>query len=95
MTERELIEEASREGLLEFISMVIHGYTIMAREPELSDHQRAVINNKIHYLAGQSLGLLRRHDIDDRCRDSIAEHSSLLNPALRPEAVKALQTAKP
>ncbi|HSF13000.1 MAG TPA: hypothetical protein VLA50_08505 [Erythrobacter sp.] len=79
---RDLIENASRETLVEFVLAVIHGYTIMAREPDLSDDQRAVINNRIHYLAGHALTLVRGHEIDEWKINGIVEHSARLFPSL-------------
>jgi hypothetical protein len=79
---RELIENASRETLVEFVLAVIHGFTIMAREPDWSDDQRAIINNRIHYLAGHALTLVRGHEIDAWKINGIVEHSGKLDPSL-------------
>ena len=92
---RDLIENASRETLVEFVLAVIHGYTIMAREPDFSDDQRAVINNRIHYLAGHALTLVRGHEIDARKLNGIAEHSGTLFPSLLQEPLAILKKPNP
>ncbi|MEM1050593.1 MAG: hypothetical protein AAGI28_00725 [Pseudomonadota bacterium] len=55
---REALLAASRDQLLRAITLAIHGYTVSAREPELSDDARALINNQIHHLAGHLLNLI-------------------------------------
>jgi hypothetical protein len=92
---RELIENASRETLVEFVLAVIHGYTIMAREPNLSDDQRAVINNRIHYLAGHALTLVRGHEIDAWKINGIVEHSEKLFPSLLQKPLAILKKLDP
>lgn len=86
---RELIENASRETLVEFVLAVIHGYTIMARDPDWNDDQRAILNNRIHYLAGHALTLMRGHEIDAWTIDGIVEQSGKLVPSLlkHPKAI--------
>lgn len=92
---RELIENACRETLVEFVLAVIHGYTIMAREPDLSDDQRAVINNRIHYLAGHALTLVRGHEIDTWKINGIVEHSGKLFPSLLQKPLTILKKRAP
>jgi hypothetical protein len=92
---RDLIECASRETLVEFVLAVIHGYTIMAREPNLSDDQRAVINNRIHYLAGHALTLVRGHEIDAWKINGIVEHSQKLFPSLLQKPLRILKKPDP
>jgi hypothetical protein len=92
---RELIETASRETLVEFVLAVIHGYTILARDPDLSDDQRAIINNRIHYLAGHALGLFRGEELDRWRIDGIVEHSAHLFPSLLKHPLDILKKLDP
>ena len=92
---RELIENADRATLVEFVLAVIHGYTIMAREPDLSDDQRAVINNRIHYLAGHALTLVRGHEINAWKINGIVEHSEKLFPSLLQKPLTILKKLDP
>lgn len=92
---RELIEHASRETLVEFILAVIHGYTIMARDPELSEGQRATINNRIHYLAGHAWSLVKGLELNNWMIDGIIEHSEPLVPSLRKHADAILNKLDP
>jgi hypothetical protein len=92
---RDLIENASRETLVEFVLAVIHGYTIMAREPDLNDDQRAIINNRIHYLAGHALTLVRGHEIDAWKINGIVEHSGKLFPSLLKQPLAILKKLDP
>ncbi len=92
---RDLIENAGRETLVEFILAVIHGYTIMAREPDLSDDQRAMINNRIHYLAGHAITLVRGLELNDWMIDGIVEHSGQLVPSLMKHPVAVLNKLDP
>lgn len=92
---RDLIEGASRESLVEFVLAVIHGCTIMAREPDWNDDQRAVINNRIHYLVGHALALVRGREIDAWTIDGIAEHSGKLSPSLLQQPLALLKKRGP
>lgn len=92
---RELIEQASRETLVEFVLAMIHGYTIMARDPDWNDDQRAIINNRIHYLAGHALTLVRGHAIDAWKIDGIVEHSGKLSPSLLHHPLAILKKLDP
>jgi hypothetical protein len=92
---RDLIENASRETLVEFVLAVIHGYTIMARDPDWNDDQRAIINNRIHYLAGHALTLLQGHEIDAGTIDGIVEHSGKLVPSLLKHPTAILKKPNP
>ncbi|NCP15059.1 MAG: hypothetical protein GW858_12995 [Sphingomonadales bacterium] len=92
---RDLIENASRETLVEFVLAVIHGYTIMARDPEWNDDQRAIINNRIHHLAGHALTLVRDHEIDAWKINGIVEHSGNLFPSLLQEPLAILKKPNP
>ena len=92
---RELIEQASRQTLVEFVLAVIHGYTIMARDPDWNDDQRAIINNRIHYLAGHALTLVRGHAIDAWKIDGIVEHSGKLSPSLLQHPLAILKKPNP
>ena len=88
---KDVIENTPREQILEFIIGVIHGFTVMAREPELSDDERALINNRIHYLAGHALTLLRHDKLAQRTVDGIVEHSQHLTPTLMKHPIAALE----
>lgn len=92
---RDLIENASRETLVEFVLAVIHGYTIMARDPDLGDAQRAVINNRIHYLAGHALSLVKGLELDRWIMEGIAEHSAQLVPSLLTHPTAILKKPNP
>jgi len=92
---RELVENASRETLVEFVLAVIHGYTIMARDPDLSADQRAVINNRIHYLAGHALALVKGLELDRGIIKGIAEHSTQLVPSLLKHPTAILKKPNP
>jgi hypothetical protein len=92
---RDLIERASSETLVEFILAAIHGYTIMARDPDLSTEQRAVINNRIHYLTGHAWSLVKGNEINRWMLDGIAEHSSPLPLSLRKHADAILTKLDP
>ena len=95
MTLRERLENADNATRLEFILSVIHGYTIMARDDDLHPDERAMINNRIHYLAGHALGLARG-DSPNRWRiKGIVEHSSPLPPSLRKHAMAVLKKLDP
>ncbi|WP_086734052.1 hypothetical protein [Erythrobacter colymbi] len=92
---RDLIEQATRETLVEFILAVIHGYTIMARDPDLSEEQRAIINNRIHYLVGHAWSLVKGLELNSWMIDGIAEHSAPLVPSLRKHADAILKKLDP
>ena len=92
---RELIEHASRETLVEFALSVIHGYTIMARDPDLNDEQRAMINNRIHYLAGYALSLVKGLELNRWMIDGLVDHSRQLVPSLRKHPIAILKKLDP
>ncbi len=92
---RDLIENASRETLVEFVLAVTHGHTVMAREPDLNDDQRAIINNCIRDLAGHALTLVRGHEIDAWMINGIAEHSGTLFPSLLQQPLAILKKLDP
>jgi hypothetical protein len=73
------IDAAPRQALLRYIIRTIHGFTIMARDPDASAEARADINNRIHYLAGHMMALLDPDmALDEWQRAGIAEHASRL-----------------
>ncbi len=92
---RKLIENASRETLVEFVLAVIHGYTIMARDPDLNDDERAVINNRIHYHVGHALSLVTGLELDRWIIEGIAQHSAQLVPSLLKHPTAILKKPDP
>ncbi|NYT40836.1 hypothetical protein HZY97_08725 [Sphingomonas sp. R-74633] len=80
---RAALEAASRPGLLRYLAGVIHGFTIMARDPDTSSERRAAINNCIHYIAGHLRGLSDPAAPLDLWRlDGILEQAARLNSGL-------------
>lgn len=74
---------ASRECLLRYLAAAIHGYTVMARDPDTSGERKASINNRIHYLAGHLMALLNPEEPLTAWRlDGIMEHVAALNSRL-------------
>lgn len=78
-----LLETAPRPRLLHYLAAAIHGFTIMARDPDESDAGRAEINNRIHYLAGHLMGLTDFDAALDPGRtNGILEQVGHLHPSL-------------
>lgn len=78
----------SRERLLRYLAAAIHGYTVMARDPDASGEQKTGINNRIHYLAGHLMALLNPEEPLTAWRlDGIMEHVAALNSRLA-EAIR-------
>ena len=74
---------ASRERVLRYLAAAIHGYTVMARDPDTSERRKADINNRIHYLAGHLMALTNwAEPLTDSRVSGIAEHVAPLNPRL-------------
>lgn len=74
---------SGRERQLRFIGSAIHGFTIMARDPDASEDLRAKINNLIHYLAGHLVALTDPNELlDDRRLDAILKLYGFLNRSL-------------
>ena len=92
---RDLIENAGQQTLLQFLIAVIHGYTIMARDPDLSEDDRAIINNRIHYIAGHALALVRGDELDRWRIDGIVEHAAQLLPSLMKHPLELLKKLDP
>ncbi len=92
---RDLLERASRELLIEFVLAEIHGYTIMARDPDLTEDERAMINNWIHYLAGHALSISRGEELDTWRIDGIVEHFGPLAPSLQKHPWEVLKKLDP
>ncbi|WP_298464596.1 hypothetical protein [uncultured Erythrobacter sp.] len=92
---RDLLERASRELLIEFVLAAIHGYTIMARDPDLTEDDRTMINNRIHYLVGHALSLSRREELDAWRFDGIVENFGPLAPSLQKHPWEVLKKLDP
>ena len=92
---RELIENASRETLVEFLLSVIHGFTIMARDCDRDQDAKDTINNRIHYLAGHALSLARGEELESWQLDDIVEQSNSLAPSLRKHPTAILKKLDP
>lgn len=89
-----VIETAPRQALLRYIVRAIHGFTIMARDPDASAEVRANINNRIHYLAGHLMALLDPDLALDELRCAgIAEHASHLYSRLAADNLAELRAA--
>ena len=75
---------ATRERQLRYIASAIHGFTIMARDPDASEETRAKINNLIHYLAGHLIALTNPEEplLESRL-DAIMAYVEPLNSRLR------------
>ena len=88
---REKLAAASRPKLLRFIAEGIHGLTVMARDPDMSEPRKAQINNQIHYLAGRLMRLL---DDEVACTevdlDDIVTQTAGMNPTLSRNMVSRL-----
>lgn len=83
MTLRDELAAASRERVLRCLARAIHGYTVLARDPEASDVRKADINNRIHYLAGHLMALVSvAEPLTDSRLDGIMEHVDSLHPRL-------------
>ena len=74
---------ATRERQLRYIAKAIHGFTIMARNPDATEDTRSRINNLIHYLAGHLMALTSPEEplLDGRV-DAIMAHVEPLNSRL-------------
>ncbi|WP_109808532.1 hypothetical protein [Sphingosinithalassobacter portus] len=80
---RELLQTASRQQLLSYLAGAIHGFTIMARDPDLDADSKASINNRIHYLAGHLRDLIDPDEAFSALRlDGVVENVAALNSAL-------------
>lgn len=88
---KELLLSSSGDVVVEFAIATIHGFTILAREPELSPDQRAMINNWIHYLAGHARMVMRGEEVDERSAKAIADYFSRLPRSLSKNALDALE----
>ncbi len=83
---REKLDGAERHRLLHYVARAIHGFTIMARDPDASEQMKAAINNRIHYLAGHLMGLTDPKALLTESRlDGILEHVAPLNRGLAAE----------
>ncbi|MBB4837119.1 hypothetical protein HNP52_000170 [Sphingomonas kyeonggiensis] len=88
---RSALEKASRQRLLHYLARSIHGFTIMARDPDASDAARKDINNRIHYLAGHLMKLIDPESpLNEWNLDGIVEHASKLNARLAEDNLLAL-----
>lgn len=86
MSLRDKLAAAERPRLLRYIARAIHGFTIMARDPDETGHARAAINNCIHYLAGHLIGLADpMAPLEDTQLDGILEQIARLNRRLAEE----------
>ncbi|MFC3712005.1 hypothetical protein ACFOMD_05450 [Sphingoaurantiacus capsulatus] len=75
--------------LLRYIASAIHGFTIMARDPDTSAEERSRINNSIHYLAGYMMALTKADErLTDSRIDAILELVGRLESPLA-EAIRA------
>lgn len=54
---RNELAAAQRSKLLRYLASAIHGFTIMARDPDVPVVEKDRINNTIHYLAGHLMAL--------------------------------------
>ena len=65
------------------------------RDPELSEDQRAIINNRIHYLAGHAWSLVKGLELNNWMIDGIVERSDPLVRSLRKHADAILRKLDP
>lgn len=80
---REKLATVSRLKLLRFIAQGVHGFTIMARDPHISDVRKAQINNRIHYLTGHMIKLLDdKVECTSSILDDIVTQVSVMNSSL-------------
>lgn len=83
---RSTLTEAGRPRLLRYLARSIHGFTIMARDPDASEQMKAAINNRIHYLAGHLMGLTNAAEpLTQRRLDGILENVASLNRGVADE----------
>lgn len=75
---------ASRERQLRYVATAIHGFTVMARDPDASEVIRSKINNLIHYLAGHLMAMIDHPNepLSDSRVDAIVELVTHLNSRL-------------
>ncbi len=89
----EKLTVASRPNLLRFIAEGIHGFTIMARDPEMDETRKATINNRIHYLAGHMMRLLDPHSTLKECQlNDITAQAGALNAMLVRKMIERLES---
>ncbi len=77
---RKRLEASTADQIVKFILAVIHGYTVMARDPDLSEDNRALLNNRVHYLVGHAQALMLGESITELRQDAIIEHSPIGMP---------------
>lgn len=84
---------ASRPALLRFIAESIHGFTVMARDPEMDETRKAKINNRIHYLAGHMMRLLDPHSaLKEYELNDITAQAKALNSVLARKMIERLES---
>jgi len=77
------LRAAKRQRVIAYIDSAVHGFTAMARDPEMCTEQKARINNLIHYLAGHLIGLADpKEPLTESRIDGIVELAGWLEPSL-------------
>lgn len=80
---RNELAAAQRSKLLRYLASAIHGFTIMARDPDAPVAEKDRINNTIHYLAGHLMALTEADEpLTDSRLDAIVELVRPLNSLL-------------
>jgi ribosomal protein S15P/S13E len=86
---RNALAAAQRARLLRYLASAIHGFTIMARDPDMPGDQKAMINNRIHYLSGHLRSLTDPAEpLTEGRLDDVVEQIASLNQGLA-EKIKA------
>ena len=90
---RAKLSEVERSRLLRYIAAGIHGFTVMARDPDGSPEAKAAINNRIHYLAGHLMALADPKEPLTQSRlDGVVELVGSLNRRLAENMVAQLES---